>query len=80
MSAPEPAALPTPVFNLERAIALFDRVTQNDHEIALPLFLLLRGLVDPDGDPDRFAIADEVMRRAILMTPQFEEWYRSLVA
>lgn len=79
MSAPAQAA-PSPDFTLDRALALLERITQNDHEIALPLFMLLKGVADPNGDPDRFSIADEVMKRAVLMTPQFEEWYRGQCA
>jgi hypothetical protein len=79
MDAPAPSAA-IPDFDLDLALSLLQRVTENDHEIAFPLFLLLRGVVDPKGDPQRYAIADEVMKRAIMMTPQFEEWFRSLVA
>lgn len=63
-------------FNLRRAQCLVARITRDDHEIAPALFELLRGIVDPRGDPARFAIGDEVMKQVILMTPQFEEWYQ----
>ena len=79
MDAPAPSAT-IPDFDLDRALSLLQRITENDHEVALPLFLLLKGLVDPEGDKHRYGIADEVMKRAVLMTPQFEEWFRSLVA
>lgn len=52
---------------------------QNDPEIAQPLFKFLRDVVDPNGDPARFGIADAVMRRLVVMTPQFEEWYKEQV-
>lgn len=76
MSAP--AHTPDTGFSLEQARTLFQRITQNDHEIAFPLFLLLKGVVDPDGDQDRYRIADQIMKEAVFLSPQFEEWYRSL--
>lgn len=79
MSAPAQVA-PFPEFTLEQALIQLERATQNDHDVALPIFLLLKIVADPNGDSTKYGIADEVMKRAILMTPQFEEWYRSLVA
>lgn len=69
-----------PEFTLSRAHALVERITRDDHEIAEPLFELLRGIVDPSGDKQRFAIGDEVMKQVALMTPEFEEWHRARVA
>ena len=53
---------------------------RDDHEIAPALFELLRGVVDPNGDKHRYGIGDEVMKRVIMKTPQFEEWYRNQLA
>ena len=78
MSALAPA--PDRDFNLEQAVDLFKSITKNDHEIALPLFRLFKMVVHPNGDPEKFAIADEIMKRLILLTPEFEEWFRGLVA
>lgn len=77
MSVPESAPVSKPEFTLDEALAYEKSITRDDHGIALPVFLLLRIVVDPEGNKERFAIADEVMRRLIVKTPQFEEWYRS---
>lgn len=75
MSAPAPAF--ESQLTLDQGLDLLDDITRDDHGVAQPLFLLLRGVVDPNGDREKFAIADELMRRVIVKTPQFEEWYRS---
>lgn len=76
MSAPVPGQVSKPELTLDEALVWFNSLTQDDHGAALPLFLLLRGVVDPNGDKEKFRIADEIMRRAIVRTPQFEEWYQ----
>lgn len=63
-----------------KAVRIALTILQDDHEKAAPLFELLKEVVDPNGDPARYSIADEVMKRIIVFTPQFEEWYRSQVA
>lgn len=77
MSALAPALLSSNDITLDQAVHLFESITDDDHSVARPLFLLLRGVVDPEGNKQRFAIADAIMRRAIVRTPEFEEWYKT---
>lgn len=72
--------MPASQFTPARAQFLLRRITRDDHTFAPELFELLRGVVDPDGDQVRFGIGDEVMKQVLLMTPQFEEWYRDQLA
>lgn len=74
--APAPAIESAPTLTLPEAQSLLARIFRDDDSFAPELFLLLRGLVDPNGNSDRFAVADEVMQDVIVKTPQFEEWYR----
>lgn len=51
------------------------QMTRDDHSIATPLIKLIRGLTPETGDPDLFALGDQLCRELILLTSEFEEFY-----
>lgn len=71
--------MPTPVTSANQLRNVVSPLAQ-DPELASILIILLVSVVDPAGDPQRYALADNVLQYLYTCTPEFDSAYRDYLA
>lgn len=72
--------MPIPVASTAQLRNAVSQIVRSDPAVAAALALVIVSVIDPAGDPQRFALADDVLQHLFTYTAEFDSAFREYLA